>query len=170
MQLLLLILLLFVPALAGATPLTLNLSPPSARLDLRATAIGLVPITAHVSRFEGTLTVDPARPGWCVAHLTAQVDSLEAGDKSTRETMIGPEFLDAARFPTLSFTGTCTGSDDIAGGLTMRGITRGLTLTTERESRMLVAQAGIRRALWGMEARPWTVGPIIRIRLETALP
>lgn len=162
--------LLLVSMPAPATPRTLRLAPPDAVLAIRAYAMGFVPVEARFTRFDGTLTYDPVQAGHCTATLTAQVDSIQVDNAAMRATMLGADFLDAARFPTLRFTGTCTGPQAAEGRLTLRGVTRPLDTTLAWTRHGLVTEAEIRRALWGMDARPLLVGPVIRIRLTAALP
>jgi len=162
--------MLVAPTLTAAAPRTLPLAPSNAALALRAYGMGFMPLEAQFARFTGTLTYDPAQPNRCEASLTAQVDSITTDSAAIRNTMLSAEFLDAARFPTLSFSGVCTGADAAAGRLTMRGVTRPLDAVLEWTPHGLVTKADIRRALWGMSARPLAVGPVIRIRLTAALP
>ncbi len=132
--------------------------------------MGFMPIDAQFARFDGTLTYDPAGNGSCTATLTAQVDSVQTSDAAMRETILGPEFLDATRFPTLIFTGVCTSPRSAEGRLTMRGVTRALGTTLAWSQHGVVTQADVRRALWGMDARALMVGPVIHIRLTASLP
>ena len=162
--------LLLAPTLAAAAPRTLPLAPPDATLAIRAYGMGFVPLEAQFARFTGTLTYDPAQRGQCVASLTAQVDSLTTDNTAARDTILSAEFLDAARYPTLSFTGACTSAQAAQGRLTMRGVTRPLDAALEWTPHSLVTKADIRRALWGMTARPLMVGPVIRMRLTARLP
>ncbi len=161
--------LLLAPTLAAATQRTLPLAPSNAALAMRAYGMGFLPVEAQFACFTGTLTYDSAQLGQCAATLTAQVDSITMDNAAMRNTMLSAEFLDAARFPTLTFTGVCTSAQAAAGRLTMRGVTRPLDATLEWTPKSLVTKADIRRALWGMGARPLMVGPVIRIRLTTAL-
>ncbi|MEO8715097.1 MAG: YceI family protein [Acetobacteraceae bacterium] len=156
--------------LPGAAPRTLRLVPPQASLEMRAYAIGFLPIDSRFTRFDGTLTYDQAEPARCTATLTAQVASLETAKATMRETILGADFLDAAQFPTLGFTGTCTQAGTLAGSLTMRGVAHPLVLRLERSAHGLAAEGEVRRALWGMDARPFMVGPMIRIRVTAPLP
>jgi hypothetical protein len=45
-----------------------------------------------------------------------------------------------------------------------------LATTLAWSPRGVVTRADVRRALWGMTARPFMVGPVIRIRLTAPLP
>lgn len=165
--------LLIVPLLAfgpaNAAPRMLRLAPPGAALGIGAYAMGLVPISARFDRFDGSLTYDPAQPGRCSATLNARVASLEASSAATRATILGPAFLDAGRFPILAFTGTCSDAETIEGSLTLRGVTRKLAMRLTWGPHGLVAEGHVRRRLWGMDAKPLLVGPVIRIRLTAEL-
>ena len=109
------------PRFAAGAPRTVRLAPPTATLALRAYAMGLLPIDSRFTRFDGSLTYDPAPPGRCTASLTAFTDSLENANPAMRETILGPEFLDAAHFPTLTFSGTCAAAEVVTGTLSLRG-------------------------------------------------
>jgi polyisoprenoid-binding protein YceI len=162
--------LLFAPTLAAAPPRTLHLAPPTASLAIRAYAMGFMPIDARFAQFDGTLTYDPDQSGHCTATLTARVGSVRTSDPAMRHTMLGADFLDVEQFPTLTFSGVCTGPRTAEGRLTLRGVTRPLGTTLAWSPHSMVTEADIRRALWGMDARPLMVGPVIRIRLTASLP
>lgn len=158
------------PALVAAAPVAVRLAPPSAEVEMRAYAMGVVPIDSRFTRFEGRLTYDPADPRRCSATLTAQTASLETARATTREAMLGADFLDAARFPTFVFTGACTGAETLDGSLTLRGVTHPLALHLSRSAQTVIAEADVRRTVWNMVAKPLIVGPTIRIRITTQLP
>jgi polyisoprenoid-binding protein YceI len=158
------------PAFAVAAPRTIRLAPASATLEMRAYALGLLPLDARFGSFDGSLTYDPAAPARCSATLTATVASLETAKPATREAMLSPDFLDAGRFPTLMFRGTCTDAATLDGNLTMRGVGGNLAMRLERAAHAITAEGEIRRSAWGMDAKPLMVGPTIRIRVMTSLP
>lgn len=158
------------PAFAASAPRTVRLVPGTATLALRAYAMGLLPINSHFTHFDGALTYDPAVPGGCSARLTAFTDSLENSNPVMRETILGPEFLDAAHFPTLTFSGTCSTAEAVAGTLSVRGFTNPLAMRLTWTAHGVTAEGEMRRALWGMDARPFTVGPTIRLTVSVVLP
>jgi polyisoprenoid-binding protein YceI len=162
--------LLLAPGLATGAPRTIALAPPGAALGIEAYAMRFLPVEARIDRFDGSLTYDPAQPGRCFATLTAQTASLETSSAALRATIVGPAFLDATLFPILVFNGTCAGAAAIEGTLTLHGVARPWAMHLEWEPHALVAEGRIRRALWGMVAKPLLVGPMIRIRLTAALP
>lgn len=165
-----LIALALAAAPAIAAPRTVRLEPASTTVAIRAYAMGLIPIDSRFTRFDGTLTYDPAAPSSCSAILRIITASLETNSPDRRDTILGPDFLDAARFPELRFQGSCAGPESLSGRLTMRGVTQPLTMTLAWAAHNVGAQGGLRRALWGMTAKPLIVGPTIRLSVAVALP
>ncbi len=165
-----LIALMLLVAPAAAAPRTVRLEPGSTTVAIRAYAMGLIPINSWFTRFDGTLTYDPAAPATCSAMLRIITASLETNSPERRDTILGPDFLDAARFPDLRFQGSCAGPESLSGHLTMRGVTQPLSMTLAWAAHNVAAQGSLRRALWGMTAKPLIVGPTIRLSVTVALP
>src|ERR1700761_999325 len=88
----------------------IELAPTSGTLELRAYGIGFLPLDGQFSRFHGWFEYDPNDHANCRVELQADVISLQMEDASTRDTIIGPDFIDAARYPILAYAGTCQGS------------------------------------------------------------
>jgi polyisoprenoid-binding protein YceI len=160
--------LLALAAPAGATPQTMALAPPAAEIGLRIWGMGLLPLDFAFGRFGGTLAFDPERPGACRVELAIEAASLAGGDASVRDHIVSAEFLDAARFPRLAYRGDCA-TGRVAGALTMHGETHPLALVLEADRTRLVATGELRRAEWGMTARPLMGGSTIRIRVSLPL-
>ncbi|MBO0712167.1 MAG: YceI family protein [Acetobacteraceae bacterium] len=142
------------------------LAPPDTEIGLRAYAIGLMPIDGAFSRFRGAITL--GGQGRCSVDLTVEVASLVGPRASVRDDIVSPEFLDAPTYPMLQYRGTC-GDGLVQGELTLRGQTHPLRLTLKQEQQRLVATGDIRRAEWGMTARPFAVGSSVRIRVSVAV-
>lgn len=166
----LLALFLFAATHAGAAPRTVRLEPAGTTVAIRAYAVGLVPIDSRFTRFDGTLTYDPAAPGTCAATLRIIAASLETASPERRDMILGPDFLDAARFPELRFEGRCTAAEALSGVLSLRGVTQPLAMRLAWMERSVHAQGSMRRALWGMTAKPFIVGPTIRLSVAVSLP
>jgi polyisoprenoid-binding protein YceI len=130
------------------------LVPPSSQVEFRTYWLG-VPIDSNFTAFQGTLSYDPTGRARCEASLTATVASLVASKAIIRDIIVGPDVLDAA---------------GLTGMLTMRRITRPLRLTVAWEPHRLTVQGVLRRADWGITAKPFLVGGAVRIRVTTALP
>jgi polyisoprenoid-binding protein YceI len=136
--------LLFLPLAAGAEATsdapagTYKIDPTHARLLFRVNHLGFSRYIAFFKTFEASLAFDPAQPE--AMSVTAKVDpaSVEThypgGDGVDFNAVIaGPEFLDAAKFPEMTFVSTkvaLTGPDtaDVTGDLTLHGVTAPVTL------------------------------------------
>ena len=74
-------------------------------------------------------------PGESTAEVTIDMASVESGNQARDDHLRSPDFFDAADHPTATFTGRAAGwqgsHGTLAGELTIRGITRPVTLATE---------------------------------------
>lgn len=123
--------------LPSPPPGTYTLDPGHTRLLFQVNHLGVSNYIALFTKMEGTLTFDPENPA--AMTLTASVDpaSVETHypDPAVdfNATIAGPEFLDAPRFPAITFTSTAitlTGDQtaDVTGDLTLHGVTLPITL------------------------------------------
>jgi polyisoprenoid-binding protein YceI len=108
-----------------------------ARLWFGVSHLGFSTYTALFTDWDATLAFDPANPQDMTVSATIDVASLETHYPDPafdfNAVITGPEFLDAARFPTATFTSTAislTGPNtaDVTGDLTLHGVTRPVTL------------------------------------------
>ena len=159
-------------------------------IDLRAT--GLLRALAH----SPTLTATPESlvVDYRVEANEADVDAsfravaievpadLSASDRGKmRDNVLGPEVLDALRFPTLDFRGRYAGTLDagtLAGDLTVRGTARrvAMSVRVSREADVLVASGSWKGRLTDLGIKPFKalLGAIkledfIALRLEARL-
>jgi polyisoprenoid-binding protein YceI len=74
-------------------------------------------------------------PGESAVEVTIDMASVESGNRARDDHLRSPDFFDAADHPTATFTGRAAGwqgtHGTLAGELTIRGITRPVTLATE---------------------------------------
>jgi polyisoprenoid-binding protein YceI len=83
----------------------------------------------------GTLTIADD-PNQSSVEATINVQSLESGDVKRDEHLRSADFFDAEQFPTITFTSTKVedhgdGNFTLVGDLTVRGITKSVTLEGE---------------------------------------
>ncbi|HME21631.1 MAG TPA: YceI family protein [Acetobacteraceae bacterium] len=154
---------------AQAAPRRIQLVPPESEVAFRAYGLGLLPIDASFARFDGWLTYDPDDRGACRVELRVQVASLVTEDASLRGTIVGPDFLDAASFPDLSYAGSCEARGNLDGKLAMHGVTRPFMLSLVWDRDGVVAEGRLLRADWGMTAMPLMGGRTVRIRVAVPL-
>jgi polyisoprenoid-binding protein YceI len=163
----LLFLMLFAatPALAEQV----SLMPPGVEVEFRAYGLGLIPLDGKFTRFHGWLRYDPARADACEVVLEIEAASLAMSSEFVRSDITGPEFMDVARYPNLAFHGACQ-AGTIDGSLLLHGENHPFSLDLTRSPLTITATGHLKRAEWGMSARPFTAGATVRIRVEIPNP
>ncbi len=147
----------------------IELLPGRSTVAFRAYGLGLLPLDGQFTRFHGWFSYDPGTPSHCSVTLQADVGSLAMTSATVGETVLGPDFLDAARFPVLAYDGACD-AEGLTGQLAMHGVTRLFALTLDWEPDAVTAVGRLRRADWGMTARPLLGGFTVRITVTVPLP
>jgi polyisoprenoid-binding protein YceI len=89
--------------------------------------------TARFNKIEGTVLLDKADLTKSSISVTLPLEGLDTGVAKLDEELKSPSFLDAAKYPTITFKSTRvekTGENGlkITGDLTVRGITKPVTL------------------------------------------
>jgi len=89
--------------------------------------------TARFDRIEGSMLLDKTDLTKSSISVTLPVESLDAGVAKLDEALKSPDFLDAAKYPTITFKSTGvekTGENGlkITGDLTVHGVTKPVTL------------------------------------------
>jgi len=135
----------------------------------RAYGLGLVPIDGAFTRFNGTLLIDSADPAVCQFNIEAEAASLQMPSAGMTQQALGTDMLDVTRHPTFTFVGQCEGAQ-VRGNLLLHGVNRPLTLDVNLEDGRWIATGRMRRADWGMDARPLLGGSEARLRFTAALP
>lgn len=112
-------------------------------LDSAHTRIGFVArhtigpkVRGGFERFEGCAYLDGGDPSRSSVELSIQADSLQTGN-AQRDGQLRDKFLDLNDHPTITFTSTETKLIDqttftLTGDLTIRGVTRPVTVTFQR--------------------------------------
>ena len=83
--------------------------------------------------FSGTIQVDRVKPESSSVEFTIQAASIDTNEPKRDEHLKSPDFFDVANQPTITFKSTsvkATGKDayEVTGNLTMRGVTKPITL------------------------------------------
>lgn len=115
-----------------------KVEPSHASVTLRVDHLGFSKYTARFKKLDGTLQFDPAEPAKSNIAAAIDVASLETDypfrDKvDFNAELTGPGWLDAKQFPQITYRSTridLTGERtmDIHGDLTLRGVTKPVTL------------------------------------------
>ncbi|KQN09550.1 hypothetical protein ASE85_00905 [Sphingobium sp. Leaf26] len=132
----------------------------------------------------GTLTLDKANPAASKVSIEVPIANLTTGIPALNEHLAKAEFFDAAKFPTATFVSTsvkpegATGAT-ISGNLTIKGITKPVTLDTEfygaganpmnkKENIGFVATGTIKRSDFGMGMAVPVVGDAVELKIIAA--
>jgi len=127
---------------AACLPGAPDAAPTRYQLDAEASDVGFL-FTLGGGRQKGTMQVskavilvDPANLATSRVDISVDVASVRTPLPFVRPTLIGPEVLDAARYPTIRFVSTrvqlapdgrLSGGAQITGKLTMHGVTLPVT-------------------------------------------
>ena len=94
-------------------------------------------INGTASGVSGTVTFDPENPGATTGKIIIETSSLMVPNSMQRGHMLGAQWLDAAKFPEISFetkefknvkTEGDTTTADVTGTFTLKGISKELTV------------------------------------------
>nr|WP_319387182.1 YceI family protein [uncultured Roseibium sp.] len=126
--------LLAAPAIAE--PVAYDFDKSHANLSFTYNHLGYSTTDGRFGDWDGTLLIDKATPANSSIEFTINIDSLDTfwADRDTH--LKSPDFFDAAKFPQATFKSTKveqTGENqlDVTGDLTLRGITKPVTLTVD---------------------------------------
>ena len=95
-------------------------------------------VKGRFSNPTGTVTVDPRKPSAVDVEVTIPVASIDTRNEQRDTHLKSGDFFDAATFPTITFKGKrvegdITGEFKLLGDLTIRGVTREVTLDVTSE-------------------------------------
>jgi polyisoprenoid-binding protein YceI len=101
-------------------------------------------------RVAGTVRYAPHRPQAAQIDVTIEADSVFTHDRRRDDHLRNADFFDAARYPIIAFRSTAVrrtpaGGLAVAGELTLRGVTRPVTLEVHEVTRAHRDFRGVRR-------------------------
>ena len=123
-----------------------------------------VPVNGRFERFDGTINVDPARPESGSVAFTVDLASASIGTPDTVTELKKPEWFDVAKSPTATFQSTSIrsagpGKIDVAGKLTIKGVTREIhvpmTLAAQGATLKATGEFTIKRLDYKIGAGQW---------------
>ncbi|MDX2227484.1 MAG: YceI family protein [Verrucomicrobiae bacterium] len=87
--------------------------------------------------FSGKLVLDPEKPEASSVEATIQVKSIDTANADRDKHLRAEDFFDVAKFPVMTFKSkkvvrTGPESADVTGDLTLRGVTREVTLKVQK--------------------------------------
>jgi polyisoprenoid-binding protein YceI len=93
-------------------------------------------VRGRFTRFDGTVDFDEQEPTNSKVNVTIDASSIDTRDERRDGHLMSPDFLDVANYPTLTFVSKKVEVIDenhgrLIGDLTIRGVTREVTLDVE---------------------------------------
>ena len=109
------------------------IEPEHTRVRFAVMHFGFTKYDGEFRKVSGTLMLDPANPDASVVDITIATDSVMVPNAKLKDELVGPQWLDAAKDPQITFKSTKvvkTGADtaDVTGDFTLHGVTKPLTL------------------------------------------
>ena len=109
------------------------LEPNHTRVIFSVSHFGFTKYAGEFRGISGTLSLDPNHPDASKVDVRIATDSVLVPNDKLKSELVGAEWLDAAKFPEITFRSTRvvkTGPDtaDVTGDFTLHGVTKPLTL------------------------------------------
>jgi polyisoprenoid-binding protein YceI len=167
-------------------PGTYRIDPAHSTVSFVARHLMVAKVRGHFTTFSGTIEVTGA-PEEAKVQATIDAASIATGDANRDAHLRSADFLDVEHFPTITFTGTGPVPGDgstftLPGELTIRGVTKPVTLEGEYLGTMTHPQMGTRLGVsatgeidreefgitWNaaLEAGGWVVSKTVRLEIE----
>jgi polyisoprenoid-binding protein YceI len=107
-----------------------------ASINFRIKHLGFSWLTGRFDRFTGTFSYDEANPEASKINVEIDAASINSNHAERDKHLRDKKFLDAASFPKASFQSTSVkstgdGKADVAGKLTLHGVTKEIVIATE---------------------------------------
>ena len=158
-------------AIGGAHAASWTLDKAKSTLGFTANQSGS-PFSGRFKTWDATIDFDPADPG--AAHIAATIDvaSATTGDAQKDEAMPQADWFDAAKFAKASFEASGfrpTGANayETTGKLTLRGVTKEVTLpftlTLTGDQAHAVGTAKLMRTDFGVGQGSWSSGDMVAL-------
>jgi polyisoprenoid-binding protein YceI len=121
------------PLLALAAPETWTIDSAHSSTAFAVKHLVISTVRGQFDRTSGELKLDPADPSRSSVQATIDAASVDTREPKRDDHLRSADFLDVARYPTITFRSTKVaaageGKLTVAGDLTLRGVTRPVTL------------------------------------------
>ncbi len=172
---------LAIPAMAGTTVWTID--PNHANAQFFVKHLGISTVQGEFTKVSGTITIDDSDITKSTVDVTIPADTVYTRVAMRDNDLKSEHFLDVAQYPTITFKSTKitkTGDDtyDMTGDLTIRGVTKPVTLKVSDLSKPIdvkmmggwrqgvSAETTINRQDFGVAADPGMVGDELHILID----
>lgn len=121
--------------------------PSRSELKIKLRHMVVSEISGHVRRWSAELRIDPQRPDRSSVEAVLEAGSIDTGEGGRDERIRASEFLNVARYPKILFRSTSVTPTDstryrVVGELTIRDVSREVTLEVEDLGRKVSSACG----------------------------
>lgn len=144
------------PMPASAAPITWKVDPVHSDLQFKIRHL-VSKVTGTVKDWSGTIVVDPAAMSGGSVEFSANMATIDTRNERRDGHLKSAEFFEVEKYPTITFKSTkvvAKGNDlKITGDLTIKGVTKSITLDAEFLGTTGPAEAGKQKAGFHASAR-----------------
>lgn len=118
----------------------ISISPQNASIEFKATHLGVLTVDGSFKSFSGKIV--RRKKEWAISG-TIRVNSIATGNVDRDQTILQSQYLDADRYPEITFTGTGIERDtkkNASGNLTLKGITRPLSFSFSKKGNYYISE------------------------------
>jgi len=131
------------------TPTTWQIDPTHSAAEFAVKHLMISTVKGRFSDVSGTVTVDDAKPGEAAVAVSINVASIDTREEKRDAHLRSADFFDAEKYPTITFkgkriTGPLDGEFKLVGDLTIRDVTREVTLEVESAGEVKDPWGGVR--------------------------
>ena len=124
---------LFIPVSASAAD-SFKIDSAHSAIIFKINHLGMSDFYGRFNDVSGSFVLDAADPAKSSAEVKIKAESVDTHEAKRDDHLKGPDFFNAKQFPMITFASTAgkTVSDkqyEVAGNLTMKGVTKPVTLT-----------------------------------------
>lgn len=125
---------LAIPAIAGAA--TYQLDPVHSNIQFKIRHLTVSNVTGTFNKIKGSATMEGEDPATLKIEVAIEAASVDTGNEKRDQHLRTPDFLDVAKYPTITFVSKKVVKGDpgklkITGDLTIHGVTREITVDLE---------------------------------------
>jgi polyisoprenoid-binding protein YceI len=133
------------PVQAAAGPNTWTLDPAHTGITFKVRHMMVANVNGSFPKYSGTVTYDGKDVSSVAADITIDATSITTNNEKRDAHLKSPDFFDVATYPTITFKSKrvqkgAAGTFKLIGDLTIRGVTKEVTLDIEGPSQPIQAQ------------------------------
>jgi polyisoprenoid-binding protein YceI len=148
--------LLLAIALTAAAPIVVyadswQIDPNHTNVEFTVRHLMISNVKGQFEKTTGTITTDPANPSASSIDATIDASSVNTRVAMRDDDLKSPDFLDVAKYPTITFKSTKVEADgpgkwNVTGDLTLHGVTKPVVLAVEATGTPIKDPMGSTRA------------------------